>query len=226
MPPITKIRLSNTCRLIPSRYPPVGILDAVAKPEDLELVFELEGWTNDRMSAELGILWRLPPAEWVLGRPMASVIMAAFCHPRPEGSRFNGPDRGAWYAAFSLSTAHAEAIFHRAEELAEIGISDTRVEMRQYLADFDAAFHDIREVIPENEQYHSPHNHKASQKLAQELLDIGSNGVLYRSVRQARGECIACFRPPLVTNVRPGAHFEYRWQGMRDPKIRKLQKSA
>lgn len=226
MPPTTHIRLTNTCRLVPSRYPTVGILDAVARPEDLDLLFELESWSNDRISAELGILRRISPSEWVVGRPMASVIMAAFCHPRPSGSRFNGPERGAWYAGFSLKVAHDEAIFHRSQELSEVGISDTRVEMRLYSADFDAVFHDIRALNVENQTYHDAMSYEASQKLARKLLDGGSNGVLYRSVRHRGGECIACFRPPLVGNVRPGAHFQYRWQGTRTPKIIRLKESA
>ena len=37
-----------------------------------------------------------------------------------------------------------------------------------------------------------------------------------------KGECIACFRPPLVRNVRAGGHYEFRWEGRPDPVIRKL----
>lgn len=70
--------------------------------------------------------------------------MAAFCHPRPGGGRFNSENRGAWYAAFGLETAQAEVICHRTQELLEIGVLETLVEMRLYLADFDSAFHDVR----------------------------------------------------------------------------------
>ena len=143
--PLTQIELVNTHRLIPGRYPPVGIFDTIAEPDDLETIIELEGWTNDRISAELGVIRRIPSAEWVVGRPMASVIMAAFCHPDPHGARFNHADLGAWYAARSLETAHAEVIHHRTIELEEIGVLDARLQMREYLADMDAAFHDIRQ---------------------------------------------------------------------------------
>src|SRR3984885_12941490 len=98
-------RATATCRRVPSRYPTAGILDRITRPEDLPFIFELESWTNDRISTEHGILHRIPREEWVVGRPMASVIMAAFCHPRTGGSRFSGPDRGAWYAGMSLDTA-------------------------------------------------------------------------------------------------------------------------
>lgn len=222
MPPVTEVRWTDTSRLVPTLYPAAGILDAVASPEDLPFIFELESWTNDRISTELGILHRIPPEEWVVGRPMASVVMAAFCHPRPGGGRFNGPERGAWYASRSLDTAHAEVAHHRTAELAEIGVFETRVQMRLYLADFDAPFHDVRAPLPENAPLHDPSRYTASQAFARELLAAGSNGILYRSVRRRGGESIACFRPALVGNVRPDAHFEYRWEGKRAPRIRQL----
>jgi hypothetical protein len=212
------MELKNTCRLVPSRFPSVGILDRVASAEDLPYIFELETWTNDRISNELGILHRIPPEEWVTGRPMASVIMAAFCHPRIGGGRFNGEDRGAWYAGTEIETAHAEVIYHRGRELAEVGVTEMRLEMRLYLADFRAEFEDVRR----NRSLHDPGSYVVSQAFARELMSRGANGVIYRSVRRPGGECIACFRPPLVLNVRSGAHFEYRWEGRATPRVRKL----
>ncbi|HXF25865.1 MAG TPA: RES family NAD+ phosphorylase [Bryobacteraceae bacterium] len=222
MPQLTRVRLNGACRLIPSLYPASGILDTISTPEDLPFIFELESWTNDRISTELGILHRLPPDEWVVGRPMASVVMAAFCHPRPGGGRFNGPDRGAWYAGTDLDTAHAEVVYHRTRELAEIGIFETRLQMRLYLADFRAVFHDIRARKPEHQPLHDPASYTASQEFARALLASGSNGIFYRSVRKPGGECIACFRPKLVANVREAGHFEYLWPGAREPQIQRL----
>jgi RES domain len=216
--PVTAIRLRDTHRLIPSRYPSAGIFDAIAAPEDLDVVIELAGWTDDRISAELGVLRTIPAAEWVVG-PMASVIMAAFCHPNPRGARFNGPRLGAWYAGRALATAHAEVIHRRTQELEEIGLLDARVQMRQYLADFNAEFHDIRGDDPSFAPLYRPDSYRASQVFAARLRAAGSNGVLYRNVRHPAGECVACFRPRLVTNVRAAAHFEYRWSGTRVPTV-------
>jgi hypothetical protein len=221
-PPTTSFRVRNTCRLVPSLYPTAGILDEIASPEDLPAVIELETWTNDRISTELGIIHRIPFEEWVTGRPMASVIMAAFCHPRIGGGRFNGPERGAWYAGRNLETAHAEVIYHRTRELAEISVVETRLQVRLYLADFHGAFHDLRADTPENLPFHDPVSYTASQAIGRELLEAGANGIVYRSVRHRGGECICCLRPRLVENVRPDAHFEYRWEGTETPKVRKL----
>ena len=207
---------------MPSRYPSTGILDRIAAPEDLEAIIELESWTNDRISTELGLLHRLPKGEWVVGKRMSSVIMAAFSQPRITGARFSSGERGAWYAARTVETAHAEVVFHRTRELEEIGVLETFVQVRAYLADFAAEFHDIRGPNPEFKPLYSPSSYTASQRFGQDLLAAGSNGVVYHSVRHKGGECLACFRPKQVKNVRQGDHFEYRWHGTRMPTIRKL----
>ena len=220
-PPRAHIARRATHRLIPSRYPAVGIFDTVASAEDLEAVFELEGWTNDRISNELGVLHNIPRDEWVAGRPMATVVMAAFCHPRPGGGRFNDASRGAWYAGFALRTAHAEAIYHRTRELEEIGgWFDTFVQMAAYLADFNAGFHNIRNR--RFSRYLNPDSYEASQLLGRRLLSQGSNGIIYPSVRDRGGTCLACFRPRLVTNARHGGFYEYRWTGESRPAVSKL----
>lgn len=217
------IRFVNTVRLVPGRYPSTGILDVVASPADLNAIIELESWTNDRISNEIGIIHRLPPEEWVIGQPMSSVVMAAFCHPRLGGARFNGPDRGAWYAARSLRTAHAEIVYHRTQELAEVGVFDTFVQVRAYRADFHAMFHDIRGPEFERSPIYDRNSYGASQAFARSLLESGSNGIVYRSVRDTGGECIVCFRPKLVSRVHEGSYFEYRWNGTRIPTIRALK---
>ncbi|PWU01972.1 MAG: hypothetical protein C5B51_21815 [Terriglobia bacterium] len=219
---ITRVRLKDTCRLVPSLYPSAGILDRIAAPEDLDFIFELESWSNDRISTELGILHCIPREDWLVGRPMASVVMAAFCHPRPGGGRFNDTARGAWYAGTELATAQAEVAYHRTRELAEVGVWETRMQFRLYLANFDCAFHDVRPRTPENLPLHDPHSYAASQAFAKELMATGSNGVIYRSVRRRGGQCVACFRPALVLDIRPDAHFEYRWEGTPKPVVRKL----
>jgi hypothetical protein len=43
-----------------------------------------------------------------------------------------------------------------------------------------------------------------------------------RSVRNPGNDCVVCFRPALVNNVRTGAHLEYRWEGQPDPKVTQI----
>lgn len=212
------VRWKATARLVPSRFPVAGLLDRVADVADLEPLFELEGWTNDRISGELGIINCVPRDEWIIGQPMASVVMAAFCHPRPGGGRFSDERRGAWYAARTVETALVESIHQRTREVAEVGSYDTRMQMRVYLADFSTRFHDVRGTTGTTALY-DPDDYSASQRFARDLLHAGSNGIVYRSVRHPQGQCVACFRPPLVKNVRVGGHYEYRWEGSPEPRV-------
>jgi RES domain len=221
-PPITRVSWTKTCRLVPSRHPTVGPFDGIASAADLDALIELEGWTNDRLSGELGILSNIPRDEWVVGRPLASVVMAPFCHPAPGGGRFSLENRGAWYAGRTLETAIAESVRHRTRELVEVGAFETRVEMRLYHADFKTALHDVRGRSPAFRKLHDPDDYEPSQALGQRLFAEGSNGVLYWSVRDRGGECLVCYRPRLVLNVRAAAHYEYRWLGSQAPKVRRL----
>ena len=45
-PPLSRIRWSRTCRLIPTRYPSVGPFDRVSDAADIDAMIELEGWTK------------------------------------------------------------------------------------------------------------------------------------------------------------------------------------
>lgn len=223
--PLTRIAWRGANRLIPSRYPPVGLFDRVAAPEDLEAIFELEGWTNDRISTELGALHVVARDEWVTG-PMASVVMAAYCHPRAGGGRFNAASRGAWYASKTLDTALAESTYHRSRELAEVGAVETRLQMRLYLADFRSTFHDIRTGAAARPALYAPDDYSESQRFGEELLASGSNGLLYKSVRDTSrrpGDCMCCFRPRLVLNLRIGGHYEYAWDGSPAPRVRRVE---
>jgi hypothetical protein len=221
-PAVTLVNWPAANRLIASRYPTVGILDWIARPDDLKAMFELEAWTNDRISTELGLLHVIPRDEWVVGQPMSSVVMAAFCHPRTGGARFSTGERGAWYAARRLDTALAETVFHRTRELAEVGHFDTRVQMRLYQAAIRGSFHDIRSGAPQYRPLYDPDSYVASQRFARDLLDSGSNGIVYNSVRHPGGECVACFRPALMRRTRIASHYEYVWEGTPTPRIRRL----
>ena len=207
--------------MVPSRWPAVGIFDAVARPEDVAAVIELESWTNDRLQVELGQLPLLPPDEWLVGVPNASVVMAAFCHPAPGGARFSSAELGAWYAAFELRTAHREATHRRRLEFDEVRRPPSRVQMREYVAGFRAAFHDVRPAA-RWPRLHHPTSYRDSQRLAARLRADGSAGIVYESVRDPGRHCLAAFRPRLVVGVRQGGHYEYRWDDAGAVAIRRL----
>ena len=222
VPPIALVRQFDTHRLIPSRHSPGGDSVFVRIADDeahLQSIFELDAATNDRWLAEHQRYPDIGVEELVFGVPCSHVINAAFCHPHPLGSRFNGPDRGAWYAGLALETAQAEVAFHKVVELSETGwTGEESITYDDYLADFSAAFHDLRRATGFRVSL-DPRNYRSSQALAERLLAAGSLGLVYPSIRRAGGTCLACFRPPLVANVRRDATYRFTFSGTADPAI-------
>lgn len=207
-PKQTKLEQDGTHRLIPYRYSDRGrpILNLIAQDDNdlLSDLTELEGATNDRLLGESGRLPGISAIELVSGFRLAHIVNASFTHAHPGGHRFNRSERGAWYAAFEMETAQIEVAFHRAAELKEIRWEAKEVSPYiDYLADFRHEFHDIR-ADPEFAECLDPDSYAASQALGLKLLTSGSAGIVYPSVRHKGGVCIACFRPPLVLNVREG----------------------
>lgn len=215
-PSLSFLSLSSTSRLIPSRYSDESVLADVAHGSDLQTAFALDDLTNDRLLAEIDQHEGIGPHELVYGIPCASIINAAFTHAHPEGSRFNGPRRGAWYAGLAVATAQAEVIWHKTIELHEVGVFEEEDTWDEYFADFRCEFHDLRS-LEYTDKILAPDSYIDSQILAERLFSQGSLGVIYPSVRDHSGICIACFRPALVTNVRKGTTFLFRWTGKDQP---------
>lgn len=214
LPAATLVRQFDTHRLIPSKYSAGGesVLARIADDDaHLKDIFDLDNSTNDRLKAESNLLPGIGVDELVFGVPYYRIVNAAFCHAQPLGSRFNGPDRGAWYAAFELPTAQAEVAFHKGIELAEVGWKEEEsVTYDDYLADFSAELHDIREAR-NFKRCLDADSYVTSQELAQQLLAADALGIIYPSVRRPDGFCLACFRPALVMNVRKDRTCRLTW---------------
>lgn len=220
-PATTLVRRNDTHRLIPSQYSDGGdsVLARIADDDrHLADLFALDDATNDRLLAENDRLPGIGVRELVFGVPYYRIVNAAFTHAHPLGSRFNGPERGAWYAGFEIQTSQAEVAFHKTAQLAEIDRFEDEVTYDDYLADFSAALHDLRadRVFA---ACLDPDSYVASQELAERLLEAGALGLVYPSVRRPRGTCLACFRPALVMNVRKGPTYRFRWSGSPKPEI-------
>lgn len=220
-PGLTQLRQFDTVRLIPSRFADAedSVLAPLAENDAvLRDLFDLDNATNDRLRGESGLLPGIGMDELVFGVPNFRMINAAYTYARPEGSRFNDGERGAWYCAFALDTALAEVSFHKTVEYQEIGRFDDSVSYQALLADFTAGFHDIRSGAGW-EDCLDPASYIVSQRLANALLDAGSMGIVYPSVRHPGGTNLACFRPALVGNVRKGKAYRLTWAGSPLPSV-------
>ena len=223
-PPQSALRQFDTCRLIPSRFADAqdSVLAPLADNSDmLADLFDLDNATNERLRGEYGSLPGIGVDELVFGVPNFRIINAAFTYARPEGNRFSDGERGAWYCAFEPETALAEITFHKTVEYQEIDRFDDSVSYQTMLADFSATFHDLRGARGVARVL-APDSYIASQQLAAELLEAGSMGVIFPSVRRAGGTNLACFRPALVGNVRKGGAYRLTWAGSPIPSVESI----
>nr|WP_191229018.1 RES family NAD+ phosphorylase [Aurantiacibacter xanthus] len=210
--PVSAVRWQPCYRIIPSRFPPIELFEAVADPADLEAVFRIEAMTNDRLREEVGELTLVPAEDRVAG-PGTSPIMAAFTHLNPAGDRFTDGSYGVFYASLTIETAIAETRHHRTRFLAATEEPAQEIDVRVYAVDLDADLHDIRAMRDSHPAYYHPTSYAVSQDLGRALRDAGSDGVVYASVRDEGGECAAVFRPRLLSNCRQERHLCYVWDG-------------
>ncbi len=199
-------------RIIPSRFPAVQLFEDVADPQDLEAVFEVEALTNDRLRDQVGELRLVQPEDRISG-PGTSYIMAAFTHLNPLGSRFSDGTWGVYYAGIDLDTAIAETRFHRAVFLRATNEPAMELDMRVLIARLVGDLHDIRAQQEQKPELYDPDAYDASQDFARCLRNESCNGIVYNCVRHDPGQCVAIFRPPLLSDCRTERHLCYVWNG-------------
>lgn len=211
LPPVKRVRWSHAYRIVPSRFPTIGVYDRIADPTDIDALFAIEALTNPRLRDEAGAL-KLVPRERRISGTGSTPVMAAFTHLNPEGSRFSDGSWGVFYAAHSVATAVEETVYHRERFLAATVEPACDIEMRCYRTSLDSKLHDIRGSWP---GAHDPHSYGASVALARELRAADSNGIVFDSARHAGGECLAAFYPDVVAPCVQAQHLIYRWDGIR-----------
>lgn len=215
LPPVSRIDWPECYRIIPSRFPPVGLFDEVADPADLDAVYYLEGLTNPRLRQELGQIDMVPRERRISG-PGSTPIMAAFTHLNPDGSRFSDGSYGVYYAGRERETSIRETVHHRERFLSATQEPSCDLDLRCYAAALDANLHDIRGGWP---QLHDPHSYAVSQHFARTLREAGSDGIVYDSVCHTGRHCVAVFYPDRLSDCRQQAHLNYRWNGSRIDRV-------
>lgn len=212
--PLSPVRWRPCYRIIPSRFPPIQLFEDVADPNDLDTIFRVESFTNDRLRDEVGELALVPPEDRLSG-PGTSYIMGAFTHLAPGGGRFTDGTFGAYYTARDRQTAIDETVYHRERFLRETGAPPTELDMRVLRASLAAELHDLRGRRAEWPEVYNPDDYTSSQALARRVRTKGSRGIAYDSVRRAGGECAAIFRPRVLADCKQAEHLGYVWDGNR-----------
>lgn len=215
-------------RLLPAtHHKPPALRGLIDTDEELAVLAEIEGLTSARLLAEYGRNPHLDPRELAWRRRFRDLrvygdshVNAAFTYTRTGGNRFNPEDRGAWYCAWDVMVSVAEVAWHRTRELGFTGSFHDIARYIELLADFIGEFDDMTD-----EPRHPALNpdtaigYPEGQGLAARLRRAGSRGLVYPSVRAPEGNCLVCFEPGGVQNVRPGASWDLVWKGTPDYSI-------
>ena len=227
--PVRDIVEPATVRLVTAGYLDKPAMAALADdPSEVAILEEIEGLTSALTPSSPTVPSGIQPGELLTEADGYGwdYVNAAFCHTRPTGNRFNGPERGAWYASYgnnATDTAKAEVARHLTRELQATGIYDNVTTYREILAGFMSRFHDLGESTGDAVFSEDPAEaYPAGQALAREILASGGNGVLYPSARYESGRCLAALRPNLVQNVREGDAWVFRWAGSLEVEIVRL----
>jgi len=210
------VRLVATARLRDA------VLKALGDDENLDDLAEIEGATSGRLQAQQFGGESIDPREFIVGIPHAHFINAAFAYPRPgELNRFNGPGRGAWYAALDVRTAIAEVSFHIARELERVSDYNAIVEYAEMFASFAGEFVDLRSAIPQPPCLDPDPavGYPAGNALAELARGQGHNGIIYPSVRDPDGTCLVALFPHAVQSVAQGDVIRITWSGSPDPTV-------
>jgi hypothetical protein len=210
------VRLVTTARLREAVLTPL-----VDGDDELAALAEIEGATSSRLIAQERGISGLNANELVYDVPHARFINASFAYAKPhQPNRFNGTNRGAWYAALAVATCLAEVGFHLTNMLADAGDFRATVEYAEMFCSLAGDFLDLRQV-PAHPSLDPDiaKSYPLGNALADGARAAGVNGIIYPSVRHAGGTCVVALRPAAVQSVRQGAVYRMIWRGTPTPEI-------
>lgn len=223
--PVTTLALARTIRLVSSARLRDPVLLKLVDQELLQDLAEIEGATSGRLNAQLRGAEAIAGGELVSGMPHSAFINAAFAYFRPrELNRFNGPGRGAWYAALDVETCFTEVIFHISRELARVNDFNATVDYAELFASFAGDFVDLRDINPTSVCLNPDPQigYPAGNVLAGDVRNAGVNGVTYPSVRHSAGTNIVALWPHAVQSVAQGQVHRIVWNGNAKPIVSAL----
>ena len=222
---VTHVALDRTVRLVSSARLRDPVLLKLVDQDEFDALAEIEGATSGRLRTQEVGGDHLDRRELVFAIPHAHIINAAFSYWLPRRlNRFNGPGRGAWYAALLVETCIAEVTFHMERELANVGDFRAVVEYAELFASFVGDFVDVRGVRPPPDCLDPDpvKGYPAGNRLADAVRVAGHYGIVYPSVRAAGGTCFAALVPHAVQSVAQGGMIRLSWKGAPGPDIEEV----
>lgn len=223
--PLVRVGYPRTVRLVTTARLRKAVLQALvdtdAQRTELE---EIESATSTRLIAETQGIAGVPAGQLISGVAHAAFINASFAYAKPrELNRFNGPDRGAWYAALAVETSLAEVTFHMTAFLERTGDFHAVVDYAELFASLAGEYCDLRKARKHPALDPDPAlGYPAGNALAKAALAGDVNGFIYPSVRHKGDTCFAVLWPHAVQSVAQGAVFRLMWSGTQVPATERM----
>lgn len=208
--PTVPIHWTASCRLIPSRFPPVELYEPVCPELDWDALKRVEGMTNPRLrEMEIG-LGLLHPDD--RGRVSQNWIVAPFTYPDPEPTAFSDGTYGVCTVAENPQGALLLAVQKREAFLRRTDTGPTRLEMRMLKTPLKAELHDLQIASGLDDW-------SFTQEAASNLRKADSYGLLLPD-RDGVGRLAVVLRPTAFCGFAVQAeHYAFLWDGNRIKEI-------
>ena len=214
LPPRRKPRWKHQYRIIPTQVPLIDLFERTNLTEnEKRALWALQARVNPRLLQSAGQLHWIRAGDMLNG-PHASIVMGAFTHTR-NPTRFSTGRFGIYYASQQRITAIHETVYHKQRYATERGVRAQDFHMRVWIGEVLKPCYDVRAKT--YDPLHSPNDYTASQTFTRRLLgaDPDAFGIIYGSVRDPGGTCLAALRPVAISLPKHGAHLVYHWDGVR-----------
>jgi len=223
--PLIRAAFPRTVRLVTTARLREAVLKVLVDSDDERAELEaIESATSSRLIAEARGLGGVPAGQLIHGVAHAAFINASFAYAKPrELNRFNGSDRGAWYAALAVETSIAEVAFHMTAFLEYAGDFNAVVDYAELFASLAGEYCDLRKSRSHPALNPNPSlGYFAGNALARTALAQDVNGFIYPSVRHKGGTCFAVLWPHAVQSIAQGGVFRLTWSGTSAPNVKRV----
>lgn len=201
--PVGPVTWRPSVRVVP-RFPPITQLESFDPQLQAAVLAEL-ATVDPSLVGNRGLL---PRGDLPVG-PGASHVIASYTFSRP--GRFNGESFGAFYGGESMATAIAETVHHTRQALRDSNAPAQTLPPRLVLH-VDVNAHEVVDVRDAPyPQIYDPHLYRESRIFGDLVRTRGRDGIVFRSVRRAGGECVAVYTPSVLTNCVEARELVYRY---------------
>jgi lysine 2,3-aminomutase len=209
--PVSELTWLESLRTVPAKFPPLELFNGRLTPDEIEHALNLESRFETDLQTRLSLI---PARERVYGEG-AGFVMSAFL--LGGAGRFSDSRNPAYYAANKLKTAIAESAFHLAKVYSATNESAIQIQLRILKAEIRCRavnLCDAKSLFPQAYQLSSI-DYGVTQRFAKEARREGFDAILYDSVRDSSGKCVAVFRPTVISNCRTDGYALLSWDGIK-----------